>query len=420
LIEQAARPATLLVSAELCGENRAMANEPKFQGTDYYQIEELLDPEERLARDTARQFVEQEYLPVVTEHFRNGTFPVELSSRIGELGFYGANLPVEYGCAGLNNVAYGLINQELERGDSGLRSFISVQSGLVMYPIHAYGSETQKRYWLPRMARGEAIGCFGLTEPDFGSNPSGMLTRAVPISGGYRINGTKRWITNGDVSDVALVWAKVPDGDGDVVRGFLVERGTKGFSTREMQGKFSLRASITSELFLEDCEVPADSVLPGVAGMRGPLSCLTQARYGISWGAIGAAIACYECARDYARERLMFSRPIAGYQLVQAKLVTMLTEITKAQLLCLRLGRLKDAGKMRPEQVSMAKMNNVSQALHTARLARDMLGANGIIDEYPVIRHMLNLETVNTYEGTEDVHRLIIGKDVTGWDAFGQ
>jgi len=395
------------------------ANEPTFHGTDYYEIEALLDPEERLVRDTARQFVEQEYLPVVTEHFRRGTFPVELARRVGALGFYGANLPTEYGCAGLNNVAYGLINQELERGDSGLRSFISVQSGLVMYPIYSYGSEAQKRHWLPRLARGEAIGCFGLTEPDFGSNPSGMLARAVPVDGGYRLNGTKRWITNGDVADVALVWAKVPAAGGDVVRGFLVERGTKGFSTREMQGKFSLRASITSELFFEDCTVPADSVLPGVQGMRGPLSCLTQARYGIAWGAIGAAIACYECARDYARERIMFTRPIAGYQLVQAKLVDMITEITKAQLLCLRLGRLKDAGTMRPEQVSMAKMNNVSHALRIARLARDILGANGIIDEYPVIRHMLNLETVNTYEGTEDVHRLIIGKDVTGWDAFG-
>jgi len=394
-------------------------NEPSFRGTDYYEIDDLLDSEERLARDTARQFVESEYLPVVAEHFRNGTFPVELAARIGELGFFGSNLPVEYGCAGLNNVAYGLINQELERGDSGLRSFVSVQSGLVMYPIHAFGSEEQKQHWLPRLARGEAIGCFGLTEPDFGSNPAGMLTRAVPVAGGFRLNGTKRWITNGDVADVALVWAKVAEGEGDVVRGFLVERGTPGFSTREMQGKFSLRASITSELFFDDCAVSADAMLPGVRGMRGPLSCLTQARYGISWGAIGSAIACYECARDYARDRIMFEHPIAAFQLVQAKLVTMITEITKAQLLSLRLGRLKDAGRMRPEQVSMAKMNNVSNALHIARLARDILGANGIIDEYPVIRHMLNMETVNTYEGTEDVHRLIIGKDITGWSAFG-
>jgi glutaryl-CoA dehydrogenase len=394
-------------------------SEPSFRGHDYYDIDDLLDGEEKLARDTARQFVESEYLPVVVEHFRNGTFPVELAARIGELGFFGSNLPVEYGCAGLNNVAYGLINQELERGDSGLRSFVSVQSGLVMYPIHAYGSEEQKQKWLPRMARGEAIGCFGLTEPDFGSNPAGMLTRAEPVAGGFRLNGTKRWITNGDVADVALVWAKVAEPGGDVVRGFLVERGTPGFSTREMQGKFSLRASITSELFFDDCTVAADAVLPGVRGMRGPLSCLTQARYGISWGAIGAAIACYECARDYARERIMFDRPIAAFQLVQAKLVAMITEITKAQLLSLRLGRLKDAGRMRPEQVSMAKMNNVSNALHIARLARDLLGANGIIDEYPVIRHMLNMETVNTYEGTEDVHRLIIGKDITGWSAFG-
>jgi len=394
-------------------------NEPKYQGTDYFAIEDLLDPEERLVRDTARQFVAQEYLPIVTEHFRAGTFPVALAKRIGALGFFGSNLPVEYECAGLNNVAYGLISQELEYGDSGLRSFVSVQSGLVMYPIFAFGSEEQKRHWLPRMAKGEALGCFGLTEPDYGSNPSGMLTRAVPVRGGYRLNGTKRWITNGEIADVALVWAKVPEEDGEIVRGFLVERGSRGFTTREMLGKLSLRASVTSELFFDECFVPEASVLPGVRGMRGPLSCLTQARFGIAWGAVGAAVACYECARDYARERVMFSRPIAGYQLVQAKLAHMITEITKAQLLCWRLGRLKDAGKMRPEQVSMAKLNNVSQALEIARSARDILGANGIVDDYPVMRHMLNLETVNTYEGTADIHRLIIGKDVTGWDAFG-
>ncbi|MCU0693400.1 MAG: acyl-CoA dehydrogenase family protein [Polyangiaceae bacterium] len=379
----------------------------------------MLEPEERLARDTARQFVAQEYLPIVTEHFRIGTFPLQMARRIGELGFFGSNLPPDFGCAGLNNVAYGLISQELEYGDSGLRSFVTVQSSLVMYPILAFGSDEQKRRWLPRMARGEALGCFGLTEPDFGSNPAGMLTRAMPVPGGYEINGTKRWITNGEIADVALVWAKVPGEEGDAVRGFLVERGTPGFSTRGTHGKLSLRASVTSELFFDDCVVAEDSVLPGVRGMRGPLSCLTQARFGIAWGAVGAATACYECARDYARERVVFSRPIAGYQLVQAKLADMVTEITKARLLCWRLAKLKDAGTMRPEQVSMAKMNNVSQALRIARMARDILGANGIVDDYPVIRHMLNLETVNTYEGTEDIHRLIIGKDVTGWDAFG-
>jgi glutaryl-CoA dehydrogenase len=394
-------------------------NEPTFHGTDYYAIEDLLEPEERLARDTARQFVAQEYLPIVTEHFRAGTFPLPMARQIGELGFFGSNLPPEFGCAGLNNISYGLISQELEYGDSGLRSFVTVQSSLVMYPIFAFGSDEQKRHWLPAMARGEALGCFGLTEPDFGSNPGGMLTRAVPVSGGYRINGTKRWITNGEIADVALVWAKVPGEAGDVVRGFLVERGTPGFTTGGIRGKLSLRASVTSELFFDDCLVAEDSMLPGVRGMRGPLSCLTQARFGIAWGAVGAATACYECARDYARERVMFSRPIAGYQLVQAKLADMITEITKARLLCWRLGRLKDAGTMRPEQVSMAKMNNCSQALRIARLARDILGANGIVDDYPVIRHMLNLETVNTYEGTEDIHRLIIGKDVTGWGAFG-
>ena len=385
---------------------------------DYYDIESQLSSDERMVRDTARKFVEEEYLPIVRAAFRDGYFPKQVIPRVAALGFLGANLPEKYGCAGLNNVAYGLINQELERGDSGLRSFVSVQSSLVMYPIYSFGSEAQKRRWLPKLASAAAIGCFGLTEPDFGSNPGGMRTRAVHENGGWRISGTKRWITNGSIADLALVWAKTEGDHPRSIRGFLVERGSPGFSAPEMQGKFSLRASVTSELILEDCFVPDENVLPGSGGLKSPLMCLTQARYGISWGAIGAAIACYECALDYAKSRKIFSRPIGGYQLVQQKLVTMVTEITKAQLLCLRLGRLKDDGKLRPEQVSLAKMNNVSEALRIARLARDILGANGIADEYPVIRHMLNLETVNTYEGTEDVHRLTIGRDVTGLNAF--
>jgi glutaryl-CoA dehydrogenase len=385
---------------------------------DYLDIESLLSADERMARDTARKFVEDEYLPLVRDAFRAGKFPMQVVPKVAELGFLGSNLPEKYGCAGLNNVAYGLINQELERGDSGLRSFVSVQSSLVMYPIYAFGSEAQKMRWLPALASGKAIGCFGLTEPDFGSNPGGMITRAKKDGNEWVLNGTKRWITNGTIADVALVWAKTEGDDVKSIRGFLVETGTPGFSAPEMEGKFSLRASVTSELVLEDVRVPDANVLPGAQGLKGPLSCLTQARYGISWGAIGAAMACYECALDYAKTRKVFSRPIAGYQLVQAKLVTMVAEITKAQLLSLRLGRLKDEGKFRPEQVSLAKMNNVSQALRIARLARDILGANGIADEYPVIRHMLNLETVNTYEGTEDIHRLTIGRDVTGWSAF--
>jgi len=385
---------------------------------DYYDIESQLSADERMVRDTARKFVEEEYLPIVRAAFRDGYFPKQVIPRIAALGFLGANLPEQYGCAGLNNVAYGLINQELERGDSGLRSFVSVQSSLVMYPIYAFGSEAQKSRWLAKLASAAAIGCFGLTEPDYGSNPGGMQTRAVREPGGWRISGTKRWITNGSIADVALVWAKTEGDDAKSIRGFLVERGTPGFSAPEMQGKFSLRASVTSELILEDCVVPEENVLPGSGGLKSPLMCLTQARYGISWGAIGAAMACYECALDYAKSRKVFSRPIGGYQLVQQKLVTMVAEITKAQLLCLRLGRLKDEGKLRPEQVSLAKMNNVSEALRIARLARDILGANGIVNEYPVIRHMLNLETVNTYEGTYDMHTLIISRDITGEDAI--
>lgn len=386
--------------------------------TDYYHIEELLSEEERMVRDVARRFVEEEFLPRVQRCFREGSFSSDLIPRLGQLGFLGMTLPTQYGCAGLNNIAYGLVSQELERGDSGLRSFASVQSSLVMYPIYTFGTEQQKNDWLPRLARAEAIGCFGLTEPDFGSNPTGMLTRARRERGGYVLNGTKRWITNGTIADVAVVWAKLEQDGKDVIRGFLVEKERQGFHLQEIEGKFSFRASITSELIFEDCWIPEDNLLPGTAGLKSALMCLTQARYGIAWGATGAAMACYACAVDYAKNRVMFSRPIGGYQLVQAKLVTMLTEITKAQLLSFRLGKLKDAGTMRPEHVSMAKMNNVATALHIARLARDILGANGITDEYPVIRHMLNLETVNTYEGTEDIHRLTIGRDITGLNAF--
>jgi len=386
-----------------------------YDPPDYCAIEELLTDEERLVRDTARRFVEEEFQPHIVEAYRNGTFPMQLVPRLAQLGFFGPTLPEEYGCAGTSHVAYGLIAQELERGDSGLRSFASVQSSLVMFPIFTFGSEQQKKDWLPRMARGEAIGCFGLTEPDFGSNPTGMRTSARRERGGYVLNGVKRWITNGNVADVAVVWARLEDR----IHGFLVEKDRPGFKAEEMHGKLSLRASVTSELYFDDCWIPEENRLPGSGTMRAPLSCLSSARYGISWGAIGAASACYDCALQYAQGRVMFSRPIAGYQLVQRKLVEMITEITKAQLLALRVGRLKDAGRARPEQISMAKMNNVSKALEIARMARDILGGNGIMDEYPIMRHMLNLETVNTYEGTEDVHRLIIGKDITGFDAFG-
>ena len=385
---------------------------------DYYNLEALLSQEERLVRDVARRFIEDEFMPCIQSCFREGRFPVELIPRLGELGFLGLTLPTEYGCAGLNNIAYGLVSQELERGDSGLRSFASVQSSLVMYPIFQFGSDQQKTSWLPRLATAEAIGCFGLTEPDFGSNPGGMLTRARRGRGGYVLNGTKRWITNGSISDLAVVWAKLEEDGTDAIRGFLVEKERPGFTRRDIAGKFSFRASVTSELIFEDCRIPEDNLLPKSRGLKSPLMCLTQARYGIAWGALGAAMACYESALDYARNRTVFSRPIGGYQLVQAKLVNMITEITKGQLLAHRLGTLKDAGAMRPQQVSMAKMNNVATALQIARLARDILGAVGITDDYPVIRHLLNLETVNTYEGTEDIHRLTIGRDVTGLSAF--
>jgi glutaryl-CoA dehydrogenase len=381
---------------------------------DYYDLDALLTDEERITRDTVRSFVQQECLPLLEGCFSREEFPRQLIPRLGELGVFGANLH-GYGCAGMNNVAYGLVMQELERGDSGLRSMASVQGGLAMYGIYAYGSEEQKQRWLPAMARGEAIGCFGLTEPDHGSDPGGMETRARKVGNEWVLSGVKRWITNGSIADVAIIWAKTtPD---DEIRGFLVERGTAGYGAHDLKGKFSLRASITSELVLEDVQLPASALLPNVAGLKGPFGCLNQARYGIVWGATGAAMTCYETALDYALHRVQFDRPIAGFQLVQQKLVDMITEITKSQLLAYRLGRLKDEGRIRAQQVSLAKRNNVGQALHIARLARDILGANGIVNEYPVIRHMLNLETVNTYEGTYDMHTLIVGRDLTGLDA---
>jgi glutaryl-CoA dehydrogenase len=387
----------------------------KFRGVDYYGIDELLTEEQRMMRDAVRDWVEAKFVPIVSQHHRDGTFPTELAKDLGEMGVFGATLK-GYGCAGLDNVAYGLIMQELERGDSGLRSFASVQSGLVMYPIYSYGSDAQKERWLPRLQSGDALGCFGLTEPDHGSDPGSMKTRAVKKGQEYVLNGTKLWITNGSVADVAVVWAKGEDGE---IGGYLVEKGTPGYSTLDIHGKFSMRASITSELAFADCKIPLENKLPGVKGLKGPLSCLSQARYGIAWGAIGAAMGCYDWSLQYAQQRVQFNKPIGSFQLVQQKLVWMITEITKAQLLCLRLGQLKDMGKARPQQISMAKMNNVQIALDAARLARDILGAAGIVDEHPIIRHMMNLETVSTYEGTHDIHTLIVGRDITGLDAFG-
>jgi glutaryl-CoA dehydrogenase len=387
----------------------------KFRGVDYYGIDDLLTEEQRMMRDAVRDWVEAKFLPVVSQHHRDGTFPMELARDLGEMGVFGATLK-GYGCAGLDNVAYGLIMQELERGDSGLRSFASVQSGLVMYPIYSYGSDAQKDRWLPRLQSGAALGCFGLTEPDHGSDPGSMKTRAVRKGNEYVLNGTKLWITNGSVADVAVVWAKGDDGE---IGGYLVEKGTPGYSTLDIHGKFSMRASITSELAFADCRIPLENKLPGVRGLKGPLSCLSQARYGIAWGAIGAAMGCYDWALQYSQQRIQFNKPIGSFQLVQQKLVWMITEITKAQLLCWRLGQLKDTGRARPQQISMAKMNNVQMALDGARMARDILGAAGIVDEHPIIRHMMNLETVNTYEGTHDIHTLIVGRDITGLDAFG-
>jgi len=384
-----------------------------FQPVDYYNVYDLLTEEERLVRETVADFVDNEVLPVIEKHYQAGTFPMDLVEKMADLGVFGITLPQEYGCAGMNNVCYGLAMQELERGDSGVRSFASVQSSLVMYPIYTYGSEEIRQKWLPKLASGKAIGCFGLTEPDFGSNPSGMITNAKKIDGGYLLNGAKMWITNGSLADVGVIWAKL---DGDIC-GFLVEKGMKGFSAPEMKGKHSLRASVTSELIFQDVEIPEGNKL-NVRGLKGPLSCLTQARYGISWGAIGAAIGVYDSSLNYAKSRIQFDRPIAGFQLVQEKLVWMLNEITKGQLLCYQLGRLKDAGKMNPNQVSLAKRNNVDIAIQAARIARDIHGANGILDEYPIMRHAANLESVRTYEGTHDIHTLILGADITGIQAF--
>ena len=388
-----------------------------FSGVDFLGIEDMLSEDERAVRDLVRDFVDEDVLPIIEECAYEGRFPKELVPKMAAMNLFGSTI-AEYGLPGLNSVAYGLMAQELERGDSGLRSFVSVQSSLVMYPIYTYGSKEQKDRWIPALARGESIGCFGLTEPDFGSNPAGMRTVAKRDGNDWVLNGAKAWITNGSIADVAVVWAKVGGYDGPV-RGFLVERGMKGFSTSEHRMKMSLRASVTSQLVFEDVRVPAASVLPGVEGLKGPLSCLTQARYGISWGGLGSAMATYTCALDYAKSRKQFKdRPIASHQIIQAKFAFMITEITKGQLLALRLGRMKDAGTMKPEHVSMVKRNNVWVARECAKLAREILGANGIVGEYPVFRHLANIESVFTYEGTHDIHTLVLGQAVTGIPAY--
>jgi glutaryl-CoA dehydrogenase len=388
---------------------------PPFPGVDFLDFDSLLSDEEKLARKSVRQFVDEQVLPIIAKHDREGTFPMNLVPEIARLGLLGANLK-GYGCAEMSSVEYGVVTQELERGDSGLRSFASVQSALVMYPIHAFGSDAQKDQWLPLLQQGKAIGCFGLTEPQFGSNPGGMLTRAVKKGDSYILDGEKMWITNGSIADVALIWAKCEDGK---IRGFLVEKGTPGFKAWTIHGKQSLRASVTAGLAMTDCKIPAANILPGVQGLRGPLSCLDQARYGIGWGAIGAAMACYDTALSYAKQRKQFNdRPIASHQLVQEKLVWMITEITKAQFLALQVGRLKDQGRVHSSHISMLKMNNVWMARETARMAREILGANGIVDDYCIMRHMNNLESVYTYEGTHDIHKLVIGERITGIAAF--
>jgi glutaryl-CoA dehydrogenase len=386
-----------------------------FPGVDYLDFDSLLTEEQRLVRQTVRDFVDDRVIPIIEDCAYEGRFPRELVPQLAELQLFGSTIH-EYGLPGLDAVAYGLTMQELERGDSGLRSFVSVQSALVMYPIYAFGSKEHKDRWIPKLAAGTAIGCFGLTEPDFGSNPAGMRTTARTDGDAFVLNGAKAWITNGSIADVAVVWARL---DGGKIRGFLVERGTKGFSTSEHRGKMSLRASVTSQLAFEDCRIPKENVLPGVEGLKGPLSCLTQARYGIAWGGIGSAMATYQAALDYAKSRKQFrDRPIAAHQLVQERLAWMITEITKAQLLAWKLAKMKDAGTMKPEHVSMAKRNNIWVARECARLARETLGANGIVNEYPVFRHLANIESVYTYEGTHDIHTLVIGEAVTGIPAY--
>jgi glutaryl-CoA dehydrogenase len=378
-------------------------------------IERLFTEEERLVMSSVKQFVNDEVDPIIASCFEEGRFPNELIRKLGDLGVLGANLPEEYGCAGMNNVAYGLVMQELEAGDSGIRSFASVQGALCMYPIFEFGSAEQKEKYLAEMAAGRIVGCFGLTEPNFGSNPAGMITRAKKVKEGWLLNGAKAWITNGCIADIAIVWAKDDD---DVVRGFIIEKGTKGFSSRETKHKLSLRASVTSELYLEDCLIPEENLLPRSGGLKSPLMCLSQARYGISWGAIGAAISCFNTALTYAKERVQFNKPIASFQLTQEKLANMATEISKAQLLSLHIGRMKDLQVVKPVHISLAKRNNVGIALDCARIARGILGANGITGDYPVMRHMCNLESVYTYEGTHEVHTLIVGNHLTGLSAF--
>lgn len=387
---------------------------PSFRGVDYLNIDLMLSEEELLVRQTARQFVDEEVAPVIKDCFNEGRFPSHLIRKMGELGFLGANL-TGYGCAELSNVEYGLVMQEIERGDSGLRSFVSVQGALVMYPIHTFGSDAQKDKWLPRLQSGEAIGCFGLTEPGFGSNPGGMTTAARQDGASWVLNGEKTWITNGGVADVAVVWARTEEG----IRGFLVEKGTPGYETSDIHGKLSMRASVTSSLMFSDCRIPAENMLPGAKGLKSALMCLSQARYGIGWGVVGAAMDCYESARQYTLERKQFdNKPIASHQLVQAKLAWMISEITKGQLLALHCGRLKDMGKLEAAHISMLKGNNTAMALDVARTARDLLGANGITDDYPMMRHMANLESVKTYEGTDHIHTLVIGERVTGIPAY--